>query len=160
VNRAVDQLDETIREIRQTIFALHEPLEGPASGLRGRTLREVAQSAALLGFEPAVRFVGPIDSMAEATLADQVIAAMREALTNAAKHAEASHIDLTLAIDKDFLVLTVTDDGVGFDTEREGRRSGLANLSARAQDLGGTCVIERVDAAGGTRLIWRAALTA
>jgi signal transduction histidine kinase len=160
VNRAVDQLDETIREIRQTIFALHEPLEGPASGLRGRALREVAQSAALLGFEPAVRFVGPVDSMIDTSLADHIIAAMREALTNAAKHAQASHVDVTIAIDQGFAVLTVTDDGVGFDPAREGRRSGLANLSGRAQDLGGTCVLERVDDVGGTRLIWRAAIPA
>jgi signal transduction histidine kinase len=160
VNRAVDQLDETIREIRHTIFALHEPVEGPASGLRGRALREVAQSAALLGFEPAVRFIGPIDSMVETALADQIIAAMREALTNAAKHAQASHVDVAIALEEDFVVLTVTDDGVGFDSARGGRRSGLANLSARAQDLGGTCMLERVSDAGGTRLTWRAAVPA
>ncbi len=59
VSRAVDELDETIKEIRQTIFALHEPVEGPTSSARGRVLRETSQSATLLGFEPAVRFVGP-----------------------------------------------------------------------------------------------------
>ena len=158
VNRAVDELDETIREIRQTIFALHEPIEGPASGLRGRTLREVAQSAALLGFEPAIRFVGPVDTLVDRALADHVIAAMREALTNAAKHAHASHVDVLLEIDQGFVVLSVTDDGVGVDLSTEGRRSGLANLSARAQDLGGSCVLERVDESGGTRLTWRAAI--
>lgn len=158
VDRAVDQLDETIREIRQTIFALHEPLEGPASGLRGRVLREVAQSAALLGFEPAVRFVGPVDSMIDVALGDQIVAALRETLTNAAKHAEASHVDVTIAIDQGSVVLTVSDDGVGIDTSHRGRRSGLANLSARAQDLGGTCVLERIDDSGGTRVTWRALL--
>jgi signal transduction histidine kinase len=158
IDRAVDELDETIREIRQTIFALHEPIEGPASGLRGRALREVTQSAALLGFEPAIRFVGPVDTVISTALADHIIAAMREALTNAAKHAEASRIDVILEVDQGFAVLTVTDDGVGVDPTIEGRRSGLANLSARAQDLGGGCTLERVSAAGGSRLTWRAPL--
>ncbi len=156
VNQAVDQLDETIREIRQTIFALHEPIDGPASGLRGRALREVAQSAALLGFEPAVRFVGPVDSLIPPALADQLIAAMREALTNAAKHAQARHVDVAIEIRDGTAVLVVADDGVGVDVERGGRRSGLANLSARAQDLGGMCRLERVAASGGSRLTWSA----
>ena len=61
IERSVDELDETIREIRQTIFALHEPMDGPATGLRGRILREVRQSAAVLGFDPAVRFIGAVE---------------------------------------------------------------------------------------------------
>ena len=87
VSRAVDELDETIKEIRQTIFALHEPVEGPTSSARGRVLRETSQSAALLGFEPAVRFAGPVDSMLTPEATDHLVAALREALTNAAKHA-------------------------------------------------------------------------
>jgi signal transduction histidine kinase len=160
LNQAVDQLDETIREIRQTIFALHEPIEGPASGLRGRALREVSQSAALLGFEPAIRFVGPVDSLIPLPLADQLIAAMREALTNAAKHAQARHVDVAIEIRDGTAVLIVTDDGVGVAQEGGGRRSGLANLSARAQDLGGVCLLERVAASGGSRLTWRAPIPA
>ena len=160
VSRAVDELDETIKEIRQTIFALHEPVEGPTSSARGRVLRETSQSAALLGFEPAVRFAGPVDSMLTVEAADQLVAALREALTNAAKHANAKRVEVIVQIDSGNVVLVVTDDGVGIDDDGAGRRSGVANISARAQDLGGSCRIERVSAEGGTRLTWRVPLDA
>ena len=156
LEQVVDELDETIREIRQTIFALHEPIEGPASGLRGRLLRETAQSAALLGFEPSVRFVGPVDTMVPTEIVEHLVAALREALTNAAKHAHAHQIEVLVVIEGEYVVLSVTDDGVGVSLEPGGRRSGLANLTARAMDIGGDCVIERVTGDGGTRLTWRA----
>jgi signal transduction histidine kinase len=154
VSRAVDELDETIKEIRQTIFALHEPVEGPTSSARGRVLRETSQSAALLGFEPAVRFVGPVDSMLTAEATDHLVAALREALTNAAKHAEAKRVDVVVQIDAGDVVLVVTDDGVGINEDGPGRRSGVANIAARAQVLGGWCRLERVSNDGGTRLTW------
>ena len=69
---------------------------------------------------------------------------MREALTNAAKHADAKRVEVIVQIDTGHVVLVVTDDGVGIDDEGSGRRSGVANISARAQDLGGSCRIERV----------------
>ncbi|MEI6363014.1 MAG: GAF domain-containing protein [Actinomycetes bacterium] len=154
VSRAVDELDETIKEIRQTIFALHEPVDGPTTSARGRVLRETSQSAALLGFEPAVRFVGPVDSMLTTEATDHLIAALREALTNAAKHAEAKRVDVVVQIDSGDVVLVVTDDGVGISEDGPGRRSGVANIAARAQVLGGWCRLERVADSGGTRLTW------
>jgi signal transduction histidine kinase len=158
VSRAVDELDETIKEIRQTIFALHEPVEGPTSSARGRVLRETSQAAALLGFEPAVRFAGPVDSMLTAEATDHLIAALREALTNAAKHAAAKRVDVIVQIDSGDVVLAVTDDGVGVDDLGAGRRSGVANIASRAQELGGSCRLERVSHDGGTRLTWRVPL--
>ena len=152
VSRAVDELDETIKEIRQTIFALHEPMDTSTSSTRGRVLRETSQSASLLGFEPAVRFSGPVDSLVPKPAADNLVAALREALANAAKHARARKVDVVMLIDDGYVVLVVTDDGVGVSTADGGRRSGVSNISARAQDLGGTCRLERVSEAGGTRL--------
>lgn len=152
VSRAVDELDETIREIRQTIFALHEPLEAGSDSVRGMVLTEVAQSAALLGFTPAVRFTGPVDSVVTRVLAENIVAVLRESLTNAAKHAQASRVDMLLETSDGILALTVTDDGVGIDNG--GRRSGLANILARAQSLGGQCFVERVADTGGTRVHW------
>ncbi len=154
VSRAVDELDETIKEIRQTIFALHEPVDGPTSSARGRVLRETSQSAALLGFEPSVRFAGPIDSMLTPESTDQLVAALREALTNAAKHAHARRVEVVVQIDRGEIALVVTDDGIGIGTEGSGRRSGVANIAVRAQELGGSCRLERVSDAGGTRLTW------
>ena len=158
ISRAVDELDETIREIRQTIFALHEPTSGPASGVRGRVLRESSQSGALLGFEPSVRFVGPVDSVVSDRVSEHLVAALREALSNAMKHAEANRVDVMVEVDQASVLLMVTDDGVGVSPGGLSRRSGVANLSARAQELGGSCVIERRSDSGGTRLVWRVPL--
>ncbi len=156
ITRAVDELDETIKEIRQTIFALHEPVEGPNSTLRGRIMRETAQSASSLGFEPAVRFVGPVDTAVSDSTGEQLLAALREVLTNAAKHAEASAVDVVVSVDGSDVVLTATDDGIGLPDTGPLRRSGMANIAARAQELGGECVAERLSAGGGTRVMWRA----
>ncbi len=158
VERAVDELDETIKEIRQTIFALHEPVEGPSSSPRGRVLRETAQAAALLGFEPAVRFVGPVDTMVSTSMSEHLVAALREALTNAAKHANAGRVEVLVQVDSRELCLSVTDDGVGVPGNGLGRRSGVANLSERAREMGGDCLVERVSAEGGTRLTCRVPL--
>ena len=152
VNRAVDDLDATIKEIRQTIFALHEPVDGPTTGLRGRVLRETAQAAAVLGFSPAVRFAGAIDAMVPDEVGEHLLAALREALSNAARHSQAARIEVLLALDGSRVVMTVTDDGVGID--EGGRRSGLINLVARAQELGGDSTTTRVGETGGTRVSW------
>jgi len=160
VSRSVDELDETIKEIRQTIFALHEPVDGPSSSARGRVLREISQSASLLGFEPAVRFTGPVDSMLAPEIAEHLMAALREALTNAAKHAEAGRVEVIVQIEGGDVVLVVSDDGVGIAADGPGRRSGVANIDSRAHELGGSCRLERVSAEGGTRMTWRVPLDA
>jgi signal transduction histidine kinase len=156
ISRAVDDLDETIREIRHTIFALHEPVDAATDSLRARVLREVGQSGALLGFEPSVRFVGPVDTMTAPALGEHVIAVLRESLTNAAKHARAGHVDVLVGVTGESLEVVVTDDGVGLIDS--GRRSGLANLTARARGLNGDCAVERVSDEGGTRVHWRVPL--
>jgi signal transduction histidine kinase len=141
-----------VREIRQTIFALHEPMETESHQLRSRVMRECTQSGALLGFSPAVRFVGPVDSSASSIQIDHVIAVLREALTNAARHAQADRVEVLVEVDGERLRLTVTDDGIG--VSEGGRRSGLANLSSRAEQLRGTFIVQRVADSGGTRLEW------
>jgi len=154
VSKAVDELDETIKEIRQTIFALHDSIDGPESSTRGRVLRETEQSAEHLGFDPTVRFGGPVDTMVAVDTADHLMAALREALTNASKHASAQHVEVTVKIDRGHVVLIVADDGVGIPSEGPERQSGVANVAARAEQLGGTCQLERVAESGGTRLTW------
>ena len=158
LNKAVDDLDETIKEIRQTIFALHEPMDGPSVSVRGRVMQETAQSAALLGFEPAVRFIGAVDSAIPDELADHMLSALRESLTNAVKHSQASRVDVIIQVDAGELLMMVADDGVGVNATESRRLSGLANLRARAHDLGGSCDIERVSDEGGTRVVWQVPL--
>lgn len=155
VSNAVDELDETIKEIRHTIFALHEPLAGPNSTARGRILTETAQASAMLGFDPSVRFVGPLDAMLDQLNTDQVLATIREALANVAKHAHATKVDVIVQIDGSEAIVMVTDDGIGIDESGPAHQSGIANLTARAQERGGSCLINRINDEGGTRVVWR-----
>ena len=142
--------------MRSTIFALHEGRNDQPTGLRGRVLRELAQAAHTLGYEPTIRFDGPIDSVVPDDVAEHVLAAVREALSNVARHAKASWARVSLSVDDTDVVLIVTDNGVGLNRDG-GRRSGLANLASRAERLGGSCVTEPAEpTGGGTRLIWRA----
>ncbi|MEO8105683.1 MAG: GAF domain-containing sensor histidine kinase [Actinomycetes bacterium] len=157
VGRAVSELDQTIREVRSTIFALHDAAEG--GGLRSRILQEVAAGSSALGFDPTVRFDGPIDSTVSDDVREHIIAALREALSNAARHAEATQVRVSLSVESDEVVLIVTDNGLGLPSE-VGRRSGLANLAGRAEVSGGRFSVEAVPdqhgAARGTRVTWRA----
>ena len=154
VQQAVDSLDETIRDIRSAIFSLQSRGEDEPLGVRGRILAVVEQMTASLGFTPALRMAGAIDTQVPDEIAEQMLPALREALANVAKHANASRADVAVEAGPD-LVLTVRDNGVGLrDT---GRRSGLTNLAERAGVLGGTL---RTGAGpnGGTELEWRVPL--
>ncbi len=153
VAAAVTDLDETIKVIRSTIFALqsHEP-GGEAPGLRSRVIEECEQAAEALGFPPAVRFSGPVDTLVGDEVAGQLLAVLREALSNAARHAAASKVEVELVVDGRVVTLTVADDGVGIASG--GRRSGLANLSERAQQFGGAFTA-RPGTPGGTVLTWK-----
>ncbi|MFC7013378.1 GAF domain-containing sensor histidine kinase [Streptomyces viridiviolaceus] len=161
VDRAVDELDVTIQEIRSAIFALRQPTEAPA-GLRTRVLREITMAAVPLGFTPSHRFVGPVDSAVGDLTGKNLIAALREALSNAFRHARATRIDVrvdatvTLPDGRPGVRLTVADDGVGIP--EGGRRSGLDNLERRAESLGGASRLGPGIGAdgGGTTVLWEA----
>ncbi|MCB5178044.1 GAF domain-containing sensor histidine kinase [Streptomyces antimicrobicus] len=164
VGKAVDELDVTIQEIRTAIFALQQgPAEAP-SGLRTRVLREINMAAVPLGFKPAHRFVGPIDTTVGELVGKNLIAALREALSNAFRHAEASRIEVvvdsttTLDDGRAAVRLEVADDGVGIP--EGGRRSGLRNLRRRAESLGGASWYGPGlgEAGRGTTLVWQAPL--
>ncbi|WP_405778934.1 GAF domain-containing protein [Streptomyces sp. NBC_00859] len=164
VGKAVGELDVTIQEIRTAIFALQQgPAEAP-SGLCRRVLREINMAAVPLGFKPTHRFVGPVDPSVGELTGKNLIAALREALSNAFRHAGASRIevivDATVQLDdgRPAIRLTVSDDGVGIP--EGGRRSGLRNLSRRAEALGGSSSYGPGlgDAGGGTAVVWEAPL--
>jgi signal transduction histidine kinase len=154
VAQAVDALDETIRDIRSAIFSLQSRGEAEQPGVRARILAVADEMTDALGFAPTLRMAGPIDTQVPGQIAGQMLAALREALANAAKHAQASRVDVTVATGSD-LVLTVQDNGVGL-TETA-RRSGLANLADRAAELGGT-LRTITGENGGTELEWRVPL--
>jgi len=94
LNRVVSDIDETIRQTRTSIFQLRGPL-GPETGtVRARLLAVAAEISPLFSFEPQVRFSGPIDAVVPESVADDLVAVLREALTNAARHAHASSVDV------------------------------------------------------------------
>jgi len=153
VMRAVDDLDETIKDIRMTIFAL-QSREGATAdrGLRARVLSVVEEAAEQLGFAPTLHMEGLLDTRVPELHAQHVLAVLREALSNVARHARASRAEVSLWVNGD-VVLRVRDDGVGIPAG--GRRSGLHNLAARAEELGGGMRVQSVDG-GGTELEWHA----
>ncbi|MBE8471902.1 sensor histidine kinase [Streptomyces justiciae] len=152
VLRAVDDLDETIKIIRSTIFGLRAREDTPGSGLRARVVRVVGEAAPVLGFAPSVRMEGLLDTHVSKDVAEHAVAVLSEALTNVARHAHATRADVVLATDGRDLRLTVSDDGVGIPAE--GRRSGLRNMAERAEQLGGE-LESAAPPGGGTKLVWR-----
>ncbi|MCZ9350278.1 GAF domain-containing protein [Streptomyces mutabilis] len=161
VGGAVDELDVTIQEIRSAIFALRQPDEAP-EGLRTRVLREIAMAAVPLGFTPSHRFIGPVDTAVGDLTGKNLIAALRETLSNAFRHAGATRIDVmvdatvTLPDGRPGVRLTVADDGIGIP--EGGRRSGLRNLERRAETVGGTSRVgPGIGRDGsGTAVLWEA----
>jgi signal transduction histidine kinase len=154
VRQAVDALDETIRDIRSAIFTLQSRSEDGAAGVRTAVLAIAAEMTGPLGFAPAVRVDERLDTVVPGDVADHLLAALREGLSNVARHAGASKVFVTVMAGPD-LVLTVRDNGRGIRATT--RRSGLGNLGKRASNLGGGL---RVGAAadGGTELEWRVPL--
>jgi signal transduction histidine kinase len=153
VQRAVDDLDDTIRQIRSSIFALQGP-ETDETSLRSRVHALADRAAEHLGFAPSVRLDGLLDTSVDEEIGEQLLAVVREALSNVARHAHATETFLSIDVGDDVTV-RVQDNGVGI-TEG-GRRSGLRNVEARAEDLGGTCTAGRRPE-GGTVLVWRVPL--
>jgi signal transduction histidine kinase len=151
VASVVTDIDDTIRQIRTSIFQLRGGDAERRPGVRAAVLAVVAQVSPLLGFEPEVRFSGPADTLVPVAAVGDVEAVVREGLTNAAKHAGAGKVAVALTAEGHRLTVEVLDDGVGPGATQ--RSSGLGNLRRRAQDLDGTLTIESRPS-GGTRLLW------
>jgi signal transduction histidine kinase len=152
-NRAlatVADLDETITQIRTSIFQLHQAPQATPRGVRARLLEVVAQEAPVLGFEPAVRFSGLLNILPD-EVADDLVAVLREALSNIARHAHACRVEIDLTAGTEQITLEVHDDGVGLGPTT--RRSGLANLRRRAEHYGGTLALASRHPTG-TCLTW------
>jgi signal transduction histidine kinase len=151
VRRAVDDLDTTIKEIRTTIFALQVPESSSARSVRASVMSACSAGSSALGFEPEVTFAGPVDTLVPQGVAEHLLAVLREALSNAARHASATAVSVRVTADADQVALLVSDNGIGLAPT--GRRSGLTNLAHRASALGGSFSAVTADA-GGTELVW------
>jgi signal transduction histidine kinase len=163
IERAVDDLDETVKHIRTAIFGL-ERTRPQSEGVRRRILAVTAEAAGSLGFEPRVLFDGAVDGSVDDDLALDLLATLREALANAARHARATSVDVSVrAVDAE-VVLEVADDGRGRTAAEEaasggeatfGGGHGLGNLVKRAERWGGSCAAADGPDGRGTVVTWR-----
>ena len=149
IGEAIDKLDETIRQLRKAIFDIELTIN--KEGLHPKVLDLVHELRSVLGLHPQVSFSGPVDKVVTGQLSEEVLAVLREALTNVGKHAHANQVVVTIAAG-DELRLVVADDGDGMgDVASTGR--GLKNLRQRAERLGGSVELG-ISREGGTRLTW------
>ena len=157
ITNAVDAMDETIKEIRTTIFQLQSRDTAAGPDLRGEILALVEEMTEMLGVAPSLRLGAGLGGGISPEVTEHALAALREALSNAARHANASQVDVTVDVGSDgMLTVQVTDDGTGIPDG--GRRSGLSNLAGRAEKLGGELRLEPAAPGAprpGTRLEWR-----
>jgi signal transduction histidine kinase len=150
VTAAVDDIDATIKDIRRTIFELSTPVG--STDLRAELAEVVEAATPDLGFSARLSTEGPVDSLVPSAVRPHLLAVVREAMSNAARHAGATTVTVKLAV-ADEVVLTVTDDGTGYVDA--GRHSGLRNLADRAATFDGSFEIRQAGPDGGTVVVWR-----
>jgi signal transduction histidine kinase len=148
LTQAVDDLDDTIKDIRRTIFALGSL--GDSADIQAEVTRLVDRAAETLKFRPKLRFDGPVRSLVPTDVAPDILAVLREALSNASRHAEATSVDVLLAAGEE-VSLVVADDGRGIgENATEG---GLGNMRERAMKHGGTLTVSTAPGRG-TTITW------
>ena len=163
IGQSIDELDDTIRQIRSTIFALQIQQSAKADApLRHRIIEEIDAARQVLGYSVALRMEGLIDTDVPPAVAEHVIAVVRESLTNVARHAQARRVEVEITVD-DRVVIEIMDDGLG--PPASVHRSGLDNLARRAEEFGGSFTVEPVrrhvpgrGRGTGTRIRWQVPL--
>jgi len=152
VDGYVATLDQVIRDIRTSIFGLRQPCQAPA-GLQAQVMQVIDEHAPQLGFTASASFALPPGPGPDETLAHDILAVTREALSNCARHAHATAVTIALALEDELITLDIIDNGRGLGTPA--RSSGLASMRRRAENNGGTLRITAPDG-GGTQLTWTA----
>ncbi|WP_258053543.1 GAF domain-containing sensor histidine kinase [Streptomyces sp. Ru72] len=153
IQRVVDDLDDTIKIIRSTIYALREDDQARrGSGLRAQLVAATERATETLGFAPALRMTGLLDTAVPPEQAEQLLAVLGEALSNTVRHAHATIVDVGVDVTDAALKLRVADNGRGIDPSVT-RRSGLANLRRRAEEMDGTLTLS-ANQPSGTVVEW------
>jgi signal transduction histidine kinase len=156
IQSAVDDLDVTVKHIRSAIFSLEgaRPLSG--DGLRQQILAVVREATAALGFDPRVLVDGPVDTGVSDDVGADLLAAVREGLSNVARHAHGTAATVEVVVDATMVAMTITDNGTGPPPTRDrpGGGRGLKNLRTRAERRGGTMTLQPGDPKGAV-LDWR-----
>jgi signal transduction histidine kinase len=152
IRSAVDAMDDTIKDIRASIFALQARGAAKEPALRSDIFALTDEMTPMLGFAPALRLGSGLDARLAPALTENALAVLREALSNVARHAGATEAGVTVDANDGHLTVTVWDNGRGIQPGT--RRSGLANMTQRAGALHGDLTVAP-GASGGTELSWR-----
>jgi signal transduction histidine kinase len=152
INTVVDDLDATIRDIRGAIFQLRAPAE---QSLRAEVRALVEAAAEPLAFRPSLTLDGPIDGAVPDDLRGDVLAVVREALSNVVRHAQATRVEVRIGVDPGRVTVSVSDNGRGGAAEK----GGLRNLRERAEARGGECTVSAIEPSG-TRVSWSVPIAA
>lgn len=158
IEHATDDLDDTIRELRSTIFDL-ESSGRRRPGLRAALLELVADTTAAVDFEPRLEMQGPLDLLLDADRVDHVTSIVREALSNAARHARATSLVVRATSDGHEMTVEIVDDGVGISARAGDALAGhgLENMRKRARMLRGSLTVVPAPS-GGTKVELRVPL--
>ena len=149
----IEETDRIVREVRTVLFDLGRA--EVSESLRGHVLDLAEESTRALGFSPHLEFAGPVDTFADPEISAAVLAVLREALSNVARHAHATRADIRLSAEDGVLRLTVTDDGIGID-EGAAAGYGLGNMASRASRFGGEASVRKRADGTGTVVEWQA----
>jgi signal transduction histidine kinase len=153
LNAVITEIDDTIREIRSTIFELS--LIDPEQGIRAQIIALLRELSQVVGFEVRSAFDGPVDAGISDDVAEHLLATVREAVTNIGRHADATKADVLLSVHGDLCRLQVSDNGRGMGrTGTTGGGLGLNNMRRRAEKLQGHLELTG-NSAGGTTLDWQ-----
>ena len=158
IMRAVDELDTSIRQVRSTIFELHQRWATNES-LRSDIMAICDESSKALGYKPSCDIVGAVDTTVIEPIRGHLLLCLREALSNVARHARSSSAEVKVTVHEDKLTLRVLDNGVGYDLVPGQFSSGLDNMLVRAESLGGCFSIARGEDSG-TVVVWEVPLGA
>ena len=153
LDAAIADIDETIRQVRATIFELGGA--GNGRGIRSHVLALAEELHPVVGFDVPVEFTGAVDAAVTDAVADQLLPTLREALTNIGRHAGASRARIRLSMVGRHCRMEVSDNGKGFgDARATDGGMGLVNMRDRAEGLGGTFEVTH-PAQGGTTIVWQ-----
>ena len=151
IDRAVSGIDDAIRDLRTSIFMLRRPTQDIGVS---DTIRVTADEARrMLDCPLVVTISAEIDGHVPPGMCADLVAVVRESLTNVAKHASARTVALSVEIEAGRVIVNVSDDGIGFAEARVASGQGLRNLKERAEKLGGSCEVSTV-CGTGTRVVW------
>ena len=149
-------LEDAIAAIRVAIFNLEpEPKSAKPTTLREQVVDVVRELSDVFGASPQLEFTGILDSSIPARIADDLLAVLREGLTNVVRHAHANQTLVSITVSDEEVLLKIVDNGIGLGRSR--RVGGIANMEQRAERWGGS-VSCRTGPAGGTVLDWTARL--